>query len=120
MKKPEEIKDEKLKVLLPTLRTKKRFIKFHVISDKKFEAKELSELLVEELSLMLGALEFSKGGVWFMRESFDEKKQEGIIKTSTKAVRKVRGTLALITRLGNNKVKIKTVKTSSTLKGLKE
>ena len=118
--KDEAPKDEKLKVLSPTLKTKKRFIKFQIISDKKFDAKECSELLVEELILYLGSVEFSKGGIWFMRDLFDEKKQEGVIKVSTKMKDKTKGVLALVTRLGDSKVKIKTIITSSTLKGLKK
>lgn len=110
--------DSKLKVLSPTLRQKKRFILAKVESNKQFDFKELSENLIEELMLYLGAIELGKSGIWILRDKFNEKEQTLIIKTSTKNKDKLIGVLSLIQKINNISVKIKTIKTSATLKGL--
>ena len=77
-------KDEKLKVLLPTLRQKKRFVRIKIISEEHFEFKELSEGVNEELLSLLGSIDFGIFGVWILRDKFDEKKQEFLLRVSIK------------------------------------
>ncbi len=111
--------DSKLKVLSPTLRQKKRFVLLKIESSKQFDFKELSENLIEELIKYLGVVELGKSGIWLLRDKFDFEKQEIIIKVSTKSKDKLIGVLALIQNIGSCSIKIKTLKTSSTLKGIR-
>lgn len=115
-----QINDDKLKPLMPTLRVKKRFLRFQVQGDKKFEFKELSEELIEQLIYLIGAIDFSKGGIWILRDKFDYKNQELIVKCSTKQKDKLIGALSLITKLKGNSAKLVLKKVSGTLKGVKE
>lgn len=110
--------DDKLKTLIPTLRQKKRFILFEIESSKKFDFKKVSEDLIEQIILYIGAVDFGNEGIWFLKDKFDEKKQRGVLKVSTKLKDKLVGVLAIINKIDNIESKIKVLKISGTFKGL--
>lgn len=114
------IVDDKLKPIRPTLREKKRFVKVKIISDKKFSFKELSESLIEEIIFYIGAIDFGKSGIWILRDKFNEKEQELILKVGTKKKDKLIGALALIKNIKNSKLKLEVVRVSGTLKGVQK
>lgn len=120
MKPNNVVKDDKLKPLSPTLRQKKRFILVEIESNKKFDFKEVSENLVEEIITYLGAVEFGKSGIWILRDKFDAKNQRAVLKVSTKTKDKLIGVLSLIQKLSNTDVRIKLLSVSGTLKGLEK
>ncbi len=110
--------DSKLKPLSPTLRTKKRFIRAKIVSDKKFEFKELSESILSQVIMFLGSIEISKSGFWILRDKFNEKNQELVIKVDTRTKEKLIGVLSLIQRIDKTPAKIEIIKVSGTLKGV--
>ena len=112
------LNDSKLKHLLPTLRTKKRFIRAKIISDRKFEFKELSESILSQVIMFLGSVETSKSGFWILRDKFDEKNQELFIKIDTKTKEKLIGVLSLVQKINKVPAKIEIIKVSGTLKGV--
>jgi ribonuclease P/MRP protein subunit POP5 len=111
-------KDEKLKPLSPTLRQKKRFVKIKIISNNKFSFDDISKYLSKEITFYIGAIDYSKAGVWFLKDKFDMNKQELIIRFGLKYKEKIVAALALISELNKVKVSIEIVKISGTLKGL--
>lgn len=111
-------KDEKLKVLLPTLRQKKRFLRVKIISEEHFEFKELSEGVNEELLSLLGSIDFGMFGVWILRDKFDEKKQEFLLRVSIKGKEKTLSALALINKVKGEKIHLEILRVSGTLKGV--
>ena len=113
-----KVDDSKLKPLSPTLRVKKRFIKIELESSKKYDFKEFSSTLNDELITLLGSIDFGKFGVWILKDKFDSKNQTAVLKVSTKGRDKLLGALALISKFGKDEVKIKIIKVSGTLKGL--
>ncbi len=115
-----QIKEDKLKPIIPTLRIRKRFVKIKIESNRKIDFKELSNKLTEELIYYIGAIDFAKGGVWFLKDKFDYEKQELIIKVTTKFKDKLLASCALINKIGNDSVKIKTIRVSGTLKGVEK
>lgn len=117
MDKRKQISDSKLKPLQPTLRVKKRFLLFEIESDKKFTFTEISENIVSEILLLMGAIDFGKAGIWILRDKFDYEKQRGIIKVSTKFKDKLLGCLLLIQKIENVDIKIKIVNVSGSIKG---
>lgn len=110
--------DEKLKPLMPTLRQKKRFVKFVVESDKKFNFRDISFNLMDKCMLYLGLFDMGKSGFWLLRDKFDERTQTGVLKVSTKEKERILGCLALITKIEDTPVRIKVLRVSGTLKGL--
>lgn len=115
-----QIKDDKLKPLSPTLRQKKRFLLVEVESGKKFDFKELSENLIDEIILYLGAVEFGKSGIWILRDKFDYQNQRLVLKVSTKTKDKLIGVLSLIQKINNEPARLKILNVSGTLKGLND
>ncbi len=114
------IKDDKLKPLQPTLRTKKRFIRFSIESPHKFSFKELSESLTEELIVLLGAIHLGKAGVWILRDVFDFDKQEVVMKVSVSYKEELVGVINLINKLQGYDVALRIKRVSGTLKGVRK
>lgn len=120
MIKKSNIKEEKLKPIRPSMRTKKRFVKLKIISKKKFDFKILSEEITDQLILFLGTIDYSKGGIWLLRDKFNEEQQELVLKVSTKFKDKALGAIALIQNIDKTKASVKILKISGTLKGLEK
>lgn len=118
MNKNNNPKDDKLKPLLPTLRTKKRFVRVIINSDKKFSFKECSEGLNEEILKYMGSIDYGVYGVWILKEKFNEEKQELVFKVSTKGKDKLLATLQLINKINRVAISISIVRVSGTLKGV--
>lgn len=114
------IKEEKLKTLIPTLRNKKRFVKIKIKCEYKFDFKDLSEDLTNELIYYIGAIDFGKGGIWFLKDKFNQDKQELVIKVGTKFKDKLVASLNLINKIKNKNIEIEILKISGTLKGLEK
>lgn len=115
-----QIKEDKLKPLIPILRTKKRFIKIKIQSKQKFNFKEISDKLQEEILFYIGAIDYSKAGIWFLKDKFNEKEQELVIKCATKYKDKTIAAIALIDSIDNKDAKASIIKVSGTLKGLEK
>ncbi|MFW6008897.1 MAG: Rpp14/Pop5 family protein [Nanoarchaeota archaeon] len=112
------IKEIKLKPLIPTLRTKKRFIKIKIESSNNFDFKTLSDKLSYEINYWIGAIDYGKAGIWFLKDKFNQKEQTLIIKTSLPLKDKLIASLLLINKINNIDVKLNIIKVSGTLKGL--
>lgn len=113
-----QIKEDKLKPLIPTLREKKRFVKINIESNKKLDFNIISKLLTEEITFYMGAIDFGKAGIWFLRDKFDFEKQELIIRTNIKYKDKLLTSLQLIRKLQDANINIKTLRVSGTIKGV--
>ncbi len=110
--------DEKLKVLSPSLRLKKRFILIKINSNKKYDFKYLSDELSNSIIWYLGLIDFGKFGIWFLKDKFDYENQEMLIKVTTKGKSKLLAALSLINKIENNLINIDILKVSGTLKGV--
>ncbi len=125
---------ESLKGLPPALRKKKRYIAFKIVSDRSnrgdstssgsgssgFESagSDIARNLWHELwQNVLSLYGEWYGNVGLRIEHFDEKSMEGIIRCSRDRVEFVIAALTLITDLGNERVAVKTLGVSGTIKG---
>lgn len=114
------VQDDKLKPLFPSLRTKKRFIKIKIESDKKIDFRELSESINEQIIIFLGAIEFGKSGIWILKDKFNFEEQTLVLKVSTQTCDKLIGVLSLLQKINNNLININIINVSGTLKGLEK
>ncbi len=105
-----------MKPILPTLRENNRYIKFQIDAEKQLSVKEVEKSLQEEFLTFLGALEVGKSS--FKLISLD--KNKGIIKVNAKYLNKLRAMLTIINKINNEKVNLKSVKTSGLINKLKE
>lgn len=107
---------EKPKTLRPTLRERKRYIAFQVISKEKVPPTDLNSAIWHSILNFLGELGTAQANVWIIKNLYDEKKQMGLIRCKHTAVEHVRAALALVSRIGDQTVTIKVIGVSGTIK----
>lgn len=109
-----------MKPLYPTLKEKKRYILFKVISDSEFKFSAIRGKISEKLMEFLGELELSKAGILFFEETWNSENKTFIMRVGNKHVDKVKSSLALIKSIKNKATIISSLKTSGKLKKLKD
>ncbi len=102
--------------LQPSLRQKKRYIVFEILSDKRISVQEVSKAVDKALLLFVGQLGISRASPMFLKEKFDLKKQRFIIKVNHVHVDECKAALALIKEINGVPVIIKSLTTSGTIK----
>jgi len=118
----ENCKMKKLKILMPTLRKKPRYILFQVISEKgeEFTYSDLESAIWNTVLDFLGEYGVSKTSIWLLKDCWNQKRQIGILRCNHKSVQEVIASLGLIDRLGDNRVTFKILKISRTIKSIRE
>jgi len=106
----------KTKPLLPTLRERKRYVGFQVISEKRFTEPEVSKKILEITKEFFGTYLLAKAGIIILKNKYDEKDQTGIIKISHKYVDQLKTSLGLVTKIKDHDAMIRTTTTSGILK----
>ena len=107
----------KLKPILPSLREKKRYIAFEVIS--KEPVTDFFPVYSAINSSMLenfGGLGTAKSGMLILKEKWASESQKGIIKVKHNYVNHLRASLALISSISNNEVIVRSLGVSGILK----
>ena len=102
----------KIKPLLPSLREKKRYLVYEIISDKKTNLNMVLSEIKRKVMNFMGELGYSKAGIMFLDKSNENK---GIIKVSSKCLDYLKTSLILIKDLNNQNVIIRTVGVSGML-----
>ncbi len=102
--------------LLPSLRQKKRYIVFEIISDKKFSATETEKEVYQAIHTFLGQLGVAKSAPLFLSEKFNQPKQRFILKIKHKYVDEAKAALTLIKRIKNTPIIIKSLTTTGMIK----
>jgi len=109
--------DEKRPKPLPSsLRGRRRYIAYQVISEEKFIFQDLANSIWHSLLNLLGELGASEADIWIARDIYDEKRQIGIIRCSHDMVEHVRAALALMERIGDIRVVVKVLGISGSIK----
>jgi len=106
-----------VKPLLPTLKEKKRYLVYEIISKKKID-KDISFEIVKKATSFLGVFDAAKAGLRNVK--YDVKKQKGVIKVSHKQLAKLKTSLALVNEINNEEVNIHTIGVSGILKKAKD
>ena len=108
------------KILPPTLRDKKRYLAYQVISDDKIEFAEINNSMWYSILSFLGEKGTAEADVWIIRNSYEEERKMGLIKCSHTSVEEVRTALALVKKIGENRVIIRVLGISGTMKAAKK
>jgi ribonuclease P/MRP protein subunit POP5 len=111
--------EKKPKPLPSSLRGRRRYIAYQVISESKFIFQDLSNSIWHSLLNLLGELGASKSDIWVARDIYDEIKQIGIIRCSHDNVEQVRTALSLIERIGDVRIVVKVLGISGSIKATK-
>ncbi len=101
-----------MKILLPSLRERNRYIEYKVKGTNNIE----KEFIYNMIKKFIGELGMAKAGVRLLKNNGNK----GIIKVNHKHVDEVKVALALINNHNNNEIKVECTKVSGVLKKLKE
>lgn len=108
-----------LKILMPSLREKERYIAFQVISEDSITYSDLESAIWNSMMDFFGEYGTAKTSMWIVKNLYDEQNQLGVIRCNNKSVQEVITGLGLISRLGDSRVTIKILSVSGTIRGLK-
>ena len=107
----------KLKPILPSLREKKRYLVFEVISREKISNAESVSNAIWDCSLhFLGQLGTAKAGIMVLKNKWDSTLQRGIIKVSHKHVDAVKAALVFARKIDDNEVIFRSLGVSGILR----
>jgi len=85
------------KLLLPSLREKKRYLAFEIVSEGKIEDfHAVSGRIMHSSLSFLGELETAKSGLIIMEDRWNRASQRGILKVSNKNLKGIMASIALI------------------------
>jgi len=108
---------KKIKAVSPSLREKKRYLAFEIVSKDKIS--DIQHVIAEirvRLSEYLGSLGSSKAGVMVLAQRYNPEKQRGLIRVGHKFLDSVRASLCFITNIGGTQVIVRSVGASGTMK----
>ena len=107
----------KLKPVLPSLREKKRYLVFEVISKQKInDANQVSSAIWNASLQFLGQLGTAKAGLMVLSNKWDQKLQRGIIKVSHRHVDAVKAALIFANKIDNEDVIFRSLGVSGILR----
>jgi ribonuclease P/MRP protein subunit POP5 len=107
----------KIKPVLPSLREKKRYLVFEIISDKKIEnIGDISDSITKSCHNFLGEIGMAKAGLLILDDKYDKESQKGIIRVSNKMVDNLRAALCFVKEIDNQKVIVRSIGVSGILR----
>jgi len=101
----------------PTLREKKRYIYFKVRSRNTVRFVDVKNAGWDSILDIMGELGAAKANPHFIRNLWDNSKQEGVIRCSHLFTDQIKLALSLIHHIGDEQVIFQSLKVSGTIKG---
>jgi len=106
----------KLKSIMPSLREKKRYLAFEVMSKSSINGSHVYDAIHVSLIELMGNMESAKSNMKFIEEKWDSNKQKGIIRVNHKYVDHLKASLALIDNINKEEVIVRSLGVSGILK----
>ena len=106
---------KKLKPILPSLREKKRYLAFEVLSKDKMEFNEVANAVWGSSLQFMGQLGTAKAGIWLLPDKWNQSIKRGLIKVNHKHVDNLRAALTLIDDIKGEDVIVRSVGISGIL-----
>ncbi len=104
------VKIIRIKPISPSLREKKRYLTYEIISQNKLSFNEAKSSIDSANLRFLGELSMAKYGIIHLDELYHENK--GVLKVNHKYVNELKTSLALIRQINNDKVIVNTINIS--------
>ncbi len=105
----------KTKPLLPSLREKKRYLAFEIISEEKLSRYAVFKTLKQKISQVLGVFESANAGIMFLHDKYNPEKQKGILKVNYKYLDKVKASFCFVNKIENKNVIVRSLGASGML-----
>ncbi|MFH1316230.1 MAG: Rpp14/Pop5 family protein [Candidatus Woesearchaeota archaeon] len=107
----------RLKPLLPSLREKKRYLAFEIISKNPInDFKLVSISLWDSFLDYLGKFGVSKAGLWILPDKYNAKNQRGMIRVNNKEIDNLKSALIMVKNIQGQDVIVRSVGVSGILK----
>ena len=110
----------KLKPLLPSLREKKRYLAYEIISKDKLDLfadiDDVSDSILCASMDCMGDFGMANAGIMVLKDKYDSKSQRGLVRVANKSVDNLKASLAFITSIKNNEVIVRSVGVSGIMK----
>lgn len=111
-------KKEKIKPLSPSLRERKRYLAFEIISSRKFDFKQVHDTILYSVKHIFGIIGLSSMGLIIIKNKYNN--NIGIIRVSHKYLDHLRFSLSMIKKIDNTSVIFKSLNASGILKKAKK
>jgi ribonuclease P/MRP protein subunit POP5 len=108
-----------LKILPSSMRPKKRYLVFEIISETPVALKDFYFSAWNSFISNLGTNGAADSKIWIIQNLYDEKAQKGIIRCTSASVEKVRSALSLITIVGESRSIVRVMGVTGTIKSAK-
>lgn len=106
----------RLKPLSPTLKEKKRYLAFEIVSEGKIKAfSEVSKQIWASVLSFVGTKGAARLGLKFFSEKYNPNSQRGLIRVIHTGIDELKAALALITSIEQQKVIVRSVGVSGIL-----
>jgi len=105
---------EKIKPLLPSLREKKRYVAFEIVSEKQFSFKQASEAVLDAALKYSGVKGLADMGLIILKEKF--KKNKGVMRVCTKYTNSLKASFCLAKNIDKEPMILKSLGVSGVLK----
>ncbi len=112
--------EDKPKMLPPNLRERKRYLVFKVLSSKSLNYSQVSKAVWYSIANFLGELGTSRAGIWLIKNLYNDKEQLGVFKCKHTYVEELRMSLALVRKIEETDVTIKTLGVTGTIESAKK
>ena len=106
----------KIKTILPSLKEKKRYIGFEVVSDDNFKFDDIKKAIEKMILKMFGEKGYAKAGIMFVDVN---KQNKGVVKTNNKELTNTRAALTMINEINGKKTIVKCTNMSGILRKAK-
>ncbi len=107
----------KIKPLLPSLREKKRYLAYEVISRYKFnDAVHVSKAILDAANGFLGSLGMAKAGMLPVNDKWNENMQRGIMRVNNKHVDELKASLIFVNNIEGKDAVVKSIGASGILR----
>ncbi len=108
---------KKIKAVMPSLREKKRYLAFEIVSKQKISGfKRVRDAISDGVKEYLGARGSSLAGVIVLHEKFDERKQRGLVRVGHNYMDHLRASFCLIDRIAGTDVVVRSLGASGVLR----
>ncbi|MCK5063226.1 MAG: ribonuclease P protein component 2 [Candidatus Aenigmarchaeota archaeon] len=109
-----------LKRLPPEIRIRERYIVFSIMPKERFSLEDVVKTIWSSLLQLFGEAGTSQFHVWIPSNLYNDKQGIGIIRCSHDHVQDVRAALALVKKIEDTPVLIRTLGVTGTIKAAKE
>ena len=99
------------KMLLPTLRERKRYLAFEVLAEKEVQWNSMKRAITAAVKEYVGITGLAETGLLFVKNN----QNKGLLRTSHTMLNKVKAAMVFITHIDNQKVIVKSIAASGML-----